>query len=93
MVTPFIEALVDDEIRRLVAEAIAKNSTISTTECVAEVKRVYPTCGLSKRYLGDRVLMTAAAAGVPVEIGASKKPALAATDAKTLSSTTVDNAS
>lgn len=71
MVTPFIEALVDDEIRRLVAKAIAESSTISTAECVAEVKRVYPTCGLSKRHIGDRVLMAAAAAGVAVEIGAS----------------------
>lgn len=75
MVTPFIEGLIDAEIRRLVAEAIANASTVSTTECAAEVKRVYPTCGLSKRYIGDRVLMAAAAAGVAIEIGASKKRA------------------
>lgn len=74
MVTPFIEGLVDEEIRRLVAKAIASDTTVSTVECVAQVKRVYPTCGLSKRYLGDKVMMAAAAAGVAVEIGSTKKP-------------------
>jgi len=73
MVTPFIEEFVDEEIRRLVAEAIAHESTLSTAECVAAVKQVYPTCGLSKRLIADKVMMAAAAAGVAVEIGLSEK--------------------
>jgi hypothetical protein len=67
--TPFIEGLVDEEIRRLVAEAIAEGGTISTAECVAKVKSVYPTCGLSKRTIADMVISAAAAAGIAVEIG------------------------
>ena len=47
--TPFIEGLVAEEIRRFVAEAIAKGDMISTSECVAKINAVYPNCGISKR--------------------------------------------
>ena len=52
--SPFIEGLIDEEIRRFVAEAIAQTTTLSTSACVAKIKAVYPTCGLSKRYLGEQ---------------------------------------
>jgi hypothetical protein len=33
------------------------------------VLSAYPECGLSKRHIGDEIMMTAAAAGLAVEIG------------------------
>jgi len=67
--SPFIDGLVDEEIRRLVAEAVANSNTISTSECVARVKHVYPTCELSDREISDRVIKAASAAGIAVEFG------------------------
>ena len=71
-ISPFAEGLVDEEVRRFVAEAIAKHSMVSTSECATKIKHAYPTCGLSKRNLTDKVMMAAAAAGIPVEIGEAK---------------------
>ena len=73
--SPFIEGLVEEEIRRLVAEAIAKHGMVSTAECAERIRHVYPTCGLSDRNLANRVMMAAAAAGVAVEIGKSNSGA------------------
>ena len=71
--SPFIEGLVDAEIRRLVGEAIAGRTFVSTAECVAKVKHLYPTCGLSKREIEDKVIAAATAAGLPVEIGGVRR--------------------
>ena len=68
--TPFIEGLVAEEIRRVVAEAIANGEMISTSECVAKINAVYPNCGISARRMADEVMMAAAVAGVAVEIDA-----------------------
>ena len=65
----FIEDLITDEIRRLVAEAIQEGGTLSVAECVEAVTKVYPKTGLSKRYIADEVIMAAAKAGVAIEIG------------------------
>ena len=73
--SPFIEGLVSEEIRRLVAEAIADGGIMSVANCVAKVVAVYPNCGISKRQIADEVMMAAAAAGVAVEIGPIKEAA------------------
>ena len=65
----FTEGLVPEEIRRLVAEAIAKQGTISVLDCVAKVAAAYPDRGISKRQIADEILAAAAAAGVAVEFG------------------------
>ena len=70
--SPF-DGLVDEEIRRLVAEAVANGSTISTSDCVARIKHVYPTCGLSDREISDRVITAASAAAIAVEFGAASE--------------------
>jgi hypothetical protein len=68
--SPFIVGLVEDEVRRFIAEAIARGGTISTSECVAKIRIVYPTCGLSRRTISDMVIAAASTSGVPVAIGA-----------------------
>ena len=65
--------LVEAEICRLVSEALKNQSTVSTVKCVASIKQLYPTCGLSKREISDKVIAAASAAGVAVEIGAFRE--------------------
>ena len=65
----FIEDLITDEIRRLVAEAIQDGGALSVAECVEAVTKVYPKTGLSRRYIADEVIMAGAKAGVAIEIG------------------------
>jgi len=72
-VTPFIDGLVDQEVRRLVSVARRKGAIISTGECVTAVRRVYPTSGLSRRKITDKVIAAGSAAGVAIEIGPGKR--------------------
>jgi len=65
----FIDRLVNEEIRRLVAEAVEDGGMLSTADCATEILRAYQGCGLSEAELADRVLMAAASAGVVVAIG------------------------
>ena len=64
----FMERLVDEEIRRLVTDAIKDGGVISTSKCVAEVRRAYVACGLSETEIANRVIITATSAGVAVQI-------------------------
>jgi len=64
-----VEDLVSDEIRRVVAEAVTNGSILSIGDGVAQIMSAHPQCGLSKRQIGDEVIMAAAAAGLAVEIG------------------------
>jgi len=66
--SPFITDLVSEEIRRLVAEAIANGGILSTADCAERVMAIYPNCGLSNRRMADAIMLAAAAAGVAVEI-------------------------
>ena len=63
-----IEAIVSEEVRRLVAEAVAEGRTMLIADGVARIAAVIPNSGLSKRQIGDELMM-AAVAGVAVEIG------------------------
>lgn len=65
----FVERLVDEEIRRMVADAVKDGGTISTTKCAALIARAYVGCGLSQAEIADRVIMAATSAGLAVEIG------------------------
>lgn len=72
-VSPFIDGLIDQEVRRLVSAARRKGAIISTGECVRAVRRVYPTSGLSRRNITNKVITAGSAAGVPIEIGPGKR--------------------
>ena len=65
----FMERLVGEEIRRLIADAIKDGGVISTSKCATQISRAYGRCGLSEREIADKVMMAAASAGVAVEIG------------------------
>jgi hypothetical protein len=64
-----IDTLVDEEIERLVRDAVKDGGLISTAACAALIRKIYPTCGFTKRQLADRVILAATAAKVVVEIG------------------------
>ena len=69
-----IQTLVSEEIRRIVADGIADGSLVSTSAATSQILRVYPTCGLTKRQITDRIIMAASAAGVAVEFGETTAP-------------------
>jgi hypothetical protein len=56
----------------MVAEAIKSGTSLSACACAAEIVKTYPRCGLDEADLANEVMMAAARAGVPVEIGKSR---------------------
>jgi hypothetical protein len=63
-----IEHLVNEEIHRLVVDAMATEAALSISECVAKVKSTFPECRLSTRDLSDKILVVASGAGVPLDL-------------------------
>jgi hypothetical protein len=76
VVSDFIETLVQEEVRRIVADAIQGREILSAYEHAKQVLRTYPNCGLTERYIADHIIMAAAKAGVAVEIGHIDGPRL-----------------
>ena len=72
---PSVEDLVSDEIRRLVAEAVANGGILSIGDGVVQIMSAHPDCRLTKRQVGDELILAAAAAGVAVEIGPPRRAA------------------
>ena len=68
-----VEATVVDEVRRLVAETVAEGGIMSIADGVARIGAAVPRSGLSKRQIGDELMMAAVAAGIAVEIGRSQR--------------------
>jgi hypothetical protein len=60
----------------MVAEAIKNGTSLSACACAAEIVKVYPRCSLDESDLANEVMMAAARAGVPVEIGKSRRVAV-----------------
>ena len=67
------EAIIAEEIRRVVSTAVAEGGVLSIADGVARIVAVCPQSGLSKRQLGDELMMAAVAAGVAVEIGPARR--------------------
>jgi hypothetical protein len=66
-VSTFIQPLVSEEIRRLVADAVKKGGYLSASDAATQVARACPSCGLSERDIADEILSAAMAAGVDVK--------------------------
>ena len=60
--------LILDEIRLIVAEALASGETLQTRAHVDRLSKVYNGAGFSKGRLTNELISAAAAANVPVEI-------------------------
>ena len=72
-VSSFIRRLIDEEIRRVVADAIEDGVILSAPATAATILRSYPHCGMTERLIADRIMLAAADAGVAVELGAPKR--------------------
>ena len=72
-ISSFIRRLIDEEIRRVVADAIEDGVILSAPATAAAVLRTYPHCGMTERLIADRIMLAAADAGVAVELGAPKR--------------------
>jgi len=68
-VSDFIETLVQEEVRRIVADAIQGQEILDVYQHAQQVVRTYPNCGMTERVIADHIIMAAAKAGVAVEIG------------------------
>ena len=70
----FIQTLVSEEIRRIVAEAIQDGGMVSSPSVAALINRTYPNSGLTERQIADEVMIAAARSGIAVEIGRGDRP-------------------
>ena len=61
--TRSVDTTIAEEVRRLVAEAVAKGGIMSIADGVAMIVAAVPRSGLSKRQIGDELMMAAVAAG------------------------------
>jgi hypothetical protein len=64
-----IGTLVDEEVRRIVADAIRERGCLSVSAAAAQILKTYPQCGLNERELVNSLAMAAARSGVAVELG------------------------
>jgi len=67
----FIERLVAEEIRRLVADAKSDGGIISAPKSAALIAHAYKGSRLSQAAIADKLMMAASSAGVAVEFGSS----------------------
>jgi hypothetical protein len=68
-VSDFITTLVQEEVRRIVADAIQGKQILGASVHAQQVLRTYPNCGMTERDIADHIIIAAAKAGVAVEIG------------------------
>jgi hypothetical protein len=71
-VSLFVDSLVSEEIRRIVARAIKDREMLRAFEAANTINRTYPNCGFTEREIADQVIAAAARAGVAVEIGGGR---------------------
>ena len=64
-----IQALVLEEIRRLVAESIEEKSCLDTGRSALRIAKAYPNCGMSAAEIAEEIVRAAIPAGIAVEFG------------------------
>jgi len=62
-----VPALVSEEIRRIVADAVADGMCISLSASAARIFRTYPNCGMDEREIVGEIVSAASAAGVAID--------------------------
>jgi hypothetical protein len=67
--TTFIQTLVSQQIRRMIAEAIRDGDVLSASGCAAKIISTYPNYGLVQSDVAYAVAHAAARMSVPVEMG------------------------
>ena len=61
----FIDMLVTEEVRRMVAEAIKNRKSLSASVSAADIVKKYSRCGLDAADLANEVMEAATRAGCP----------------------------
>ncbi|SEQ93827.1 hypothetical protein SAMN05216548_10971 [Faunimonas pinastri] len=69
-----IQALVLEEIRAIVSEAISKPTVIASGPLAWRLSRTYPACGLDPVAIAQEIAEAAAASGVAVELSRPRAP-------------------
>ena len=75
-ISSFIRTLIDEDIRRAIADAIEDRVTLSAPATAAAILHTYPHCGMTERLIADRIMLAASSAGLAVELGASRREEL-----------------
>lgn len=63
-ISTFDRTLVEEEIKRIVADASADSALLSAPAAAAQIARTHPNSGLTDRAIADRLMMAAAEAGI-----------------------------
>jgi hypothetical protein len=66
--TEFLRLRVDDEIRRLVAEAVRTGSVISSAREAERLAALYSSCGQSAEKISEEIIRAGICAGIPIEM-------------------------
>ena len=67
--TPIILGPLADAIQRVIERHRASGHILSASEVAADILQTLPGTGVDAEYLANQIMITAAAAGVPVKIG------------------------
>lgn len=68
-----VRELVHEEIRRIVADAIADDEILHVGPAALRLSREYGACGLTPEDIADELALAAVSAGVPMELGRSRR--------------------
>jgi hypothetical protein len=72
---PLVDELISAAIARMVADAIRDGAMLSASACAGQLVATFGRYGVNQDELADQVMMAAARAGVPVEVGRPRRPA------------------
>jgi hypothetical protein len=64
--------MISDAIARIVAEAVRDGAMLSADACAGQLMATFGRYGVNQADLADRIMLAAAHAGVPVEIGRAR---------------------
>ncbi len=62
-----IATLLNEEVRRIVADAIEASECLDASAAASQIIKTYPNCGLQHRDVVNTIVMAAARSGVAVE--------------------------
>ncbi|MYZ48214.1 hypothetical protein [Propylenella binzhouense] len=64
----FVAKLVDEEIRRVIAEAIESEGCVAASQCAVRIANAYPNSRVSAEDLAEAIVRAAISARVAVEV-------------------------
>ena len=67
--TPIIFGAIAEAIQRVVERHLASGHILAASDVAADILQTLPRTGVDAQHLANQIMITAASAGVPVQIG------------------------